>query len=131
MQTATQTTSAAKKMLWAGRIISGLVVALLLTGFLFGLLNQAESQKQMVRLGYPANVAMPISIVFLVCILLYAVPRTAIFGAVMLTAYLGGATATHVRAGEPFFIPIIVGVVVWVGIYLREERLRALAPLRR
>lgn len=131
MQTATQTTSAARKMLWAGRIISGLVVALLLTGFLFGLLNQAESQKQMVRLGYPANVAMPISIVFLVCILLYAVPRTAIFGAVMLTAYLGGATATHVRAGEPFFIPIIVGVVVWVGIYLREERLRALAPLRR
>ncbi|HEU4414685.1 MAG TPA: DoxX family protein [Candidatus Angelobacter sp.] len=131
MQTATPTTSAAKKMLWAGRIISGLVVALLLTGFLFGLLNQAESQKQMVRLGYPANVAMPISIVFLVCILLYAVPRTAIFGAVMLTAYLGGATATHVRAGEPFFIPIIVGVVVWVGIYLREERLRALAPLRR
>lgn len=62
--------------------------------------------------------------------MLYAVPRTAVLGAVLVTAYLGGAVATHVRAGEPFSIPIVIGVLVWAGLYLRDARIRALVPLR-
>ncbi|HWX55140.1 MAG TPA: DoxX family protein [Verrucomicrobiae bacterium] len=74
---------------------------------------------------------MPITIVMLVCTIIYAIPQTAVFGALLLTAYLGGATASHTRIGEPFYFPIIIGVLVWVGIFLREGRLRALLPLRR
>jgi hypothetical protein len=81
--------------------------------------------------GYPAGVALPLFIVELVCVLLYAIPRTAVLGAILLTGYLGGAVATHVRVGEPWFLPVIFGVLVWLGIYLREPRLRELAPLRR
>ena len=65
------------------------------------------------------------------CTVIYLIPRTAVLGAILLTGYLGGATATHVRIGEPWFMPVLLGVVVWLGIYLRDPRLRALIPLRR
>jgi hypothetical protein len=64
-------------------------------------------------------------------VILYAIPQTAVLGAILLTGYLGGAVSTHVRAGEPFFFPVIVGVLVWLGLVLRDPRLRSLAPLRR
>jgi hypothetical protein len=67
----------------------------------------------------------------LVSTTVYAIPGTSVLGAILLTGYLGGATATHVRIGEPFYFPVIVGVLVWVGLYLREDRLRALVPWRR
>jgi hypothetical protein len=60
----------------------------------------------------------------------YAIPRTAVLGAILMTGYLGGATATHARVGEPFYLPIIVGIVVWLGLFLRDARLRALIPVR-
>lgn len=131
MDTGTAAARPSNTMVWTGRIISGIVVLFLLFTTTFGLINKAESAKQMARYGYPASDFVPISIVLLTCTLLYAIPRTSIFGAILLAAYLGGATATHVRASEPFFIPIVVGVLVWLGIFLREERLRALVPLRR
>jgi len=118
-------------MVWAGRIVSGLLVIFLFSTTIMGLMHKAESMKHFVEYGYPESGFIPISIVLVVCTLLYAIPRTSIFGAVLLTGYLGGATATHVRAGEPFFFPIIVGVLVWLGVFLRDERLRALLPLRR
>jgi xanthine/uracil permease len=71
-----------------------------------------------------------IALVEIACGIVYAIPQTSVLGAILLTGYLGGATATHVRAGEPFFLPIVVGIVVWLGLFLREERLRALVPLR-
>jgi hypothetical protein len=71
-----------------------------------------------------------LTIVEIACALIYAIPQTSVFGAILLTGYLGGATATHVRVGEPFFLPVIVGIVVWLGLFLREGRLRALLPLR-
>ena len=71
-----------------------------------------------------------IIIVEVVCAVIYAIPQTSILGAILLTGYLGGAVSTHVRAGEPFFLALIVGVLVWLGLYLRDERLRALVPLR-
>ncbi len=80
--------------------------------------------------GYPEGALLRITLVEIACALVYAIPRTSILGAILLTGYLGGATATHVRAGEPFFLPLVVGIVVWLGLYLRDGRLRALVPLR-
>ena len=80
--------------------------------------------------GYPASSAMPIIIVEMVCVALYVIPQTAVLGAILLTGYLGGATATHVRVSEPFVIPVVVGVLVWLGLFLRDPRVRELIPLR-
>ena len=118
------------KMVWTGRILSGLVVLALLALNIMGFSNKAESLKHFVAYGYPESAFIPISIVFPICVLIYAIPRTAIFGAILLTGYFGGAVATHVRAGEPYFFPIVVAVLAWLGIFLRDPRLRALVPLR-
>jgi hypothetical protein len=84
----------------------------------------------MQKLNFPVSLAVPLGIVQLVCIVLYVVPRTAILGAILEVAYLGGAVAEQVRIGGPFFFPILMGVVAWGGLYLRDERLRSLMPLR-
>src|SRR5947209_15940039 len=126
MDAGTATAHSSNKMAWAGRIVSGLLVLFLLFTTVFGLIHKAESAKHMAAYGYPESAFMPISLVLVACTLLYAIPGTSILGAILLTGYLGGATATHVRAGEPFFIPIIVGVLAWLGIFLRDGRLRAL-----
>jgi hypothetical protein len=83
------------------------------------------------RLGYSEDLILGIGIVELACTILYVIPRTSILGAILLTGYMGGATATHVRVGEPFIIPVLVGVLVWGGLYLRDERLRTLLAWRR
>lgn len=85
-----------------------------------------------VKLGYPENTILPIGIVLTVCTILYLIPRTAVLGAILLTGYLGGAVATHVRVGEGLFpvsFPIIFGVLLWGGLYLRNNRLRTLIPI--
>src|SRR6266542_5182776 len=88
-----------------------------------------------VQLGYPESVLVGLGIVLLSCTVLYVIPRTAILGAILLTGYLGGAIATHVRVGSPLFshilFPVYIAVLIWGGLYLRDERLRALIPLRR
>lgn len=71
-----------------------------------------------------------LGIVELACVVIYLIPQTAVLGAILLTAYLGGATATHVRISDAFFIPIIVGMLIWLGLYLRDGRIRELLPLR-
>jgi hypothetical protein len=90
--------------------------------------------KATVQLGYPENVIFGLGIVVLVCVILYVIPPTAVLGAILLTGYLGGAVATHVRLGDPLFshvlFPVYVAILLWGGLYLREERLRALIPLR-
>lgn len=80
---------------------------------------------------WPEGVAMPIAIAELVSTLLYVIPQTAVLGAILLTGYLGGATATHVRLGEPIWVPVIMGVVIWLGLFLRDARVRQLAPFRK
>jgi hypothetical protein len=119
-----------RKMVWAGRILSGLAVFVFVFTFGFALLKPAMAKQGFVHYGYPDAAMLPITIVELLSVALYVIPRTSVLGAILLTGYLGGATATHVRAGEPFFLPIIVGIVVWVGLFLRDERLRGLVPLR-
>jgi hypothetical protein len=87
------------------------------------------------QLGYPLSVAGVLATLCLVCAVLYAIPRTSVFGAILLTGYLGGAIATHVRVGDPLFshvlFPVYLGAFAWAGIYLRDDRLRALVPLKR
>jgi hypothetical protein len=87
--------------------------------------------EEFVRLGYPEGLVLGIGILELACTAVYAFPRTSVLGAILLTGYLGGATATHVRIGDPFFGPVVVGALIWLGLFLRDERLRALAPWQR
>jgi len=82
------------------------------------------------KMGWPDNVLVPLGIVELACVVIYLFPRTAVLGAILITGYLGGAIATHVHQGENFIGPAAFGVIAWLGLYLREPRLRVLAPWR-
>jgi hypothetical protein len=118
-----------KGTLWAGRIISGLPVLFLLIDGAMKLVKPAPVVEATVGLGYPESVIVPIGVVFIVCTILYLIPKTSVLGAILLTGYLGGAVATHVRTGESLFsiiFPVIFGVLLWLGLYLRDSRLRAL-----
>jgi hypothetical protein len=116
--------------LWAGRVLSALPVLLFLVTGLFSVLKPGVAAQGAARYGYPDTAMLRIAIVEIACAVVYAIPQTSVLGAILMTGYLGGATATHVRVGEPFFLPIIVGIVVWLGLFLRDGRLRALLPLR-
>jgi len=131
MQSVTQTAPVSKKTLWAGRIISALPILMLLFSGVMKLVKPAPVVEEFARLGYAESAALGIGILEIVCTVIYAIPRTSILGAILLTGYLGGATATHVRIGDPFFAPVVFGVLVWLGLYLRDDRLRALLPLRK
>ena len=131
MQSDTQPAAVSKKMLWAGRITSALPVLMLLFSGIMKLVKPAGVVEGFTRLGYDESLAVGLGIVELGCTVLYLIPRPSVLGAILLTGYLGGAIATHVRIGDPqFFFPIILGVLVWGGLYLRDNRLRALLPLR-
>jgi len=133
-QSATQMAAVSKGRLWAGRIMSALPVLFLLMDGVMKLMKPEFVVKATVQLGYPESVIFGLGIVVLVCVILYVVPRTAVLGAILLTGYLGGAVATHVRVGDPLFshalFPVYFAMLLWGGLYLREERLRALIPLR-
>ena len=121
-----------KWMLWTGRVFSGLLTLV----FLFSAFAKLSGNPQMVAqmtttLGYPKGVILGLGIVELACLVLYLVPQTAVLGAILLTGYLGGAIAAHLRIGEPFIPQFIFGVIVWGGLFLRDERLRVLIPLRK
>jgi DoxX-like family len=118
------------KMLWAGRMLSALPALLLLFSAAMKLMKPAPIVQGFTQMGYQENVILPLGILELACTILYLIPRTAGLGAILLTGYLGGATATHLRIGDPFFMPIILGVVLWGGLYLRNERWRGLIPVR-
>ena len=118
---------------WIGRILTGVPILLMLFSASMKFAGNPQMVDEFVnRFGYPASAAPVLGAVELACIVLYAVPRTTVLGAILLTGYLGGAVATHVRIGDPsFLIPLGLGVVAWAGLYFREERLHALLPLRR
>jgi hypothetical protein len=112
---------------WA---VPALPIILLTYSASLKLVNSREVIEQMTgHFGYPPSTIMPIGLLEFACMLLYAIPKTSVLGAILVTAYLGGATATHVRASDPYFMPPLVGVLVWLGLYLRDERIRALVPL--
>jgi hypothetical protein len=120
-----------KKMLWTGRVISALVILFLVADSIGKVMKFAPYLEGTVKAGYPASLVVPLGIVLLICTVVYAIPITSVLGAILLTGYLGGATATHVRVGQPFWFPVMMGVLLWAALFLREERLRVLIPLRK
>lgn len=123
-----------KKRSWAGIIVSALPVLFLLMDAVMKLVKPEPVVTGTVELGYDVSVIVPLGIVLLVSTILYLIPKTAVFGAVLLTAYLGGAVATHVRIGNPLFthtlFPVYLGILLWLGLWLRDISLRALIPFR-
>jgi len=133
MQSNTQTAAISKKTLWTGRIISALLVLFLLMDGVMKLFKPRVVVEATLQLGYPESVIVGLGIVLLTCTVLYMIPTTSVLGAILLTGYLSGAVATHVRVGEglfPILFPVIVGVLLWLGLYLRDDRVRTLIPLR-
>jgi hypothetical protein len=123
-----------KGMLWTGRILTAITLLFLALDGVMKLVKPAPVVEATVQLGYPESVIVAIGTVLLICAALYAIPRTSVLGAILLTGYLGGATASNVRMGGPLFnivFPILIGILVWGGIYARDERLRALIPFRK
>ena len=121
-------------MLWAGRILSGLMVVFLIFDGVTKIMKVPQVLEAQTRLGYPANLAPVLGSIVLACTLVYVIPPVSILGAMLLTGYLGGAVASQLRIGAPVFdtcFPIIFGVLAWAGLYLRDDRLRALIPVRR
>lgn len=134
MNPTSEPASISKGALWAGRVISGLVVLFLIFDAGAKLMKARQVIEATVRIGFPESTIVPIGTVLLLCTILYVIPQTAVLGAILLAAYLGGATAAGVRLGGPAFniaFPVIFGILVWLGLFLREPRLRALIPLRR
>ena len=131
MQPTIQSASVPKKRLWTGYILTALIASFLLFDCSLKILRLTPAMEANARLGYPASVILPIGIAELICLILFIVPRTSILGAILLTGYLGGATATQVRLEDPwFFFPIAIGILAWGGLFLRDARLRPLIPLR-
>lgn len=123
-----------KRALWAGWILSGIPILFLLMDAVGKFVKPEPVVTGTIALGYSESVILPLGIVLLICTILYAVPQTAVLGAILLTGYLGGAVATHVRIGNPVFthmlFPVYLGIMIWLGLYLRDLRLRTLVPFR-
>ena len=135
MQAVLERASVSNKKLWAGRIMSAVAVLFLLFDAIIKLIKPPAVVESFNHLGYPESLALSVGMLELVCVAVYVIPRSAVLGATLLTGYLGGAIATHLRVGNPLFshilFPTYVGALVWGGLLLREDRLRALFPLRR
>lgn len=131
MHTAVERAAVSKTALWAGRVISAVPIVMLLFASSMKLLQLPSVIQGAAQFGYTASLIRVIGIIELGCSIIYFIPRTAGLGAILMTGLLGGAIATNVRVGDPAFIgPLILGVLVWAGLYLRDARLRALIPLR-
>jgi len=113
-----------------GWILGILPCLLLIFSATMKFVQPASMQEGLDHLGWPMRLMIYLGIVELGCTILYLIPKTAVLGAVLFTGYLGGATATHTRVGDPWFGPVLFGVVLWLGLYLRDRRIRALLPLR-
>ena len=118
------------KLIWGGRVISGLLACLLAMSAAMKLVGGREVIEGFVRMGLPESLRVPLGVLELVCVLVYVVPATSVMGAILLTGYVGGAIVTHLRIGEPVVFQIALGLLVWLGLYLRESRLKSLLPLR-
>jgi len=126
--------SSAKKRSIAGYALTAFVALFLTFDTVLKVLQLAPAVQGTTELGYPASTVLTIGLIEFVCLALYLIPRTSVLGALVLTGYLGGAIATHVRIGSPLpthtLFPIYVALMVWGGLYLRESRLRELLPFR-
>ncbi|MBN9381016.1 MAG: DoxX family protein [Chitinophagaceae bacterium] len=118
-----------KPKVWSGRVISGLCILFLLVDAIMKIAKAAPSMQGSAQLGWPEGAVQGIGILLLTCTILYIIPRTAVLGAMLLTGYLGGAIAIMVRAdagGHPFFFPLVFGILVWVGLFMHNEKVYTL-----
>jgi hypothetical protein len=132
MQSEGQGGAVSKTMLWTGRIMSAIPVLITLMASVMKLVRAPAVVEGVAHTGFSPGLIVPIGILELVCVVVYVIPRTAVLGAILLTGLLGGATVTTLRIGDPTFpLPVVLGMMAWGGLYLRDPRLRALIPLRR
>lgn len=130
MSSETQTPPASKALLWGGWIMGVLPALMLLFSGVMKLVQPEGMEKGFNDLGWDLSTALLLGIVEIACVVIYLAPRTAVLGAILLTGYMGGAIATHVRIGEAFYMQLFVGMLFWGGLWLRDARVRALLPLR-
>lgn len=134
LQSSLSSAQVSKASLWTGRVITGLVVLFLLFDGITKVMKASAVLKACAQIGLPENLVVAIGTTLLVCTFLYVIPQTSILGAILLTGYLGGAVCIQLRVGNPLFsqtlFPVYFGALVWLGLYLREPRLRSLVPFR-
>ncbi len=118
----------ASKAAWTGRVISILVSVMFFLSAVMKFVGGDEVTEGMAHLGIPESMLTPLAILELACVIIYMIPATSVTGAILLTGYLGGAICSHWRVGDPIFMPLALGVFVWLGLYLREPRLKSLIP---
>jgi DoxX-like family len=123
--------AASRKTTWIGWVITVLPCLLFGLSAFLKLQGSPEVIKGFTHLGIPASMMMPLAILEITCVVIYLIPPTAVLGAILLTGYIGGAICTHWRVGDPFYAQIGLGIFLWLGLYLREDRLRSLIPVRR
>jgi len=134
MSTIVETIPISKGSKWEGYIVTALPAFFLLVDGVMKLFKPSFVVEATTQLGYQESAIVPIGLLLVICTVLYLIPATSVLGAILLTGYLGGAVSTHVRAGGgafPILFPVIIGALVWAGLYLRDVRLRTLLPLRR
>lgn len=117
------------KVVWIGRVLSGLVAFAFLMSAFMKLKGGDEIAQGMSHLGLPDALVKQLAMLEAACVALYVFPLTSVLGAVLLTGYLGGAICSHLRVGDPYYTQVLLGVAVWLALWLREERIRALLPL--
>ena len=122
---------ASGKIVWTGRVITVLVSLLFLFSAAMKFMGGAEVKEGMAHLGLPESMIIPLGILEAACTVIYLIPATSVLGAILLAGYIGGAICTHWRVGDPFLPQVAIGLVFWLGIYLREPRLKALIPIRK
>jgi len=121
---------AGSKIVWLGRGISLLPSFVFLMSAIAKLKGGEALTHRIAHLGIPASLVVPLAILELSCLAAYLIPPTSFLGAILLTGFLGGAICTHLRVGDPYFFEVGLGILLWLGLYLRSPRLRALLPLR-
>ena len=135
MDNAAQAVPIPKGQLWTGRVLSTIAVLFMLFDTIIHAMRGPQVVQGFAQLGFPLSIAIPLSTIEFIGIVLYVFPRTSVLGAILLTGYLGGAVAAQVRIGAPLLgfvlAPVYVALFLWVGLYLRDERVRAVFPVRR
>lgn len=118
-------------IVWVGRVVSVLVALVFVISAFMKLKGGVEVMQGMAHLGLPESLIMSLAMLEISCVVIYLIPATSVLGAILLTGYIGGAICTHLRVGDPFFVQIVLGIFVWLGVYLFENRLKGLIPLRK
>jgi hypothetical protein len=121
-----------KPALWTGRVMSALPVLLVLFSSVMKLMKTAAVMEGFARTGVPERLIIPVGVIELVCVIAYVIPQTAVLGAILMTGLLGGAAITNLRIGDPTYpVPIVLGMMAWGGLFLRDARVRELIPIRK